>query len=336
MTFAICRMNRTTRVLLLCNTLKNTLEKLDINVVVMKILLIFTLLSVYIHVVASILVYIRFTLRVNLPDFYDRLHLYDTTMLVVLYVTMGNSINNFTITFNFTIVAYCVLITIIGRFIITILIAETCSLMESVDKNKNNYKVATERIKVFLRSKYASIPIQNEVEHYMRLMWIYHAGVQFPQLLENAPYYLKEATMNGMFGCHLRNNPIIGLCHVDLIRQMAAEMRLVILFPGNCVVHKDEVDTTMYFIHSGVVDALSEDSLECEVIEHTLGAGDWFGLLQGIHPRYGHHYTYKVRQHAIIIILKRKRWFHKLPMFPASEEILSEYVDSEINLGDYN
>ncbi|GJQ76175.1 hypothetical protein Trydic_g1919 [Trypoxylus dichotomus] len=333
--FSCCRLNRTIRIILVCNVLKSALEKLYINVVAMRMLFIGVLLSMYIHILSGFLVFIRFLLRVYTPNYYDRLDIYESTVLVVLYTAMGNSINNFTITFTLMIVAYCVLLTIMGRFIITLFIAETCAIMESVNKNKNTYKVLSSRVLTFIKAKFVSEPLQKEVKNYMRLMWVFHQGVHFPQLLENAPYYLREAALNAMFGCHIRKHPVLGNLHIDLIRQMAAEMRLVILFPGNTVVNKGDIDHCMYFIHQGTVDALSEDSLDSEVIEHTLEAGDSFGLVQGVHPRYGHDYTYKVRKHAILIRLKRKKWFFMLSLFPASEEIMSDYLSSQITEFEY-
>ncbi|KAI4467276.1 cyclic nucleotide-gated cation channel subunit a [Holotrichia oblita] len=292
-------------------------------------LFISVLLSIYVHILSGVLTIIRFWLRVYVPEYDDRLVIYESTALVVLYTTMGNSINNFTITFTLVIVSYCVMLTVMGRFIITLFIAETCAIMESVNKNKNVYKVFASKILSFISTKDVSEPLQKEMECYLQLMWVHHQGVDFPHLLEKVPYYLKEATLNAMFGCHIRKHSVLGNCHVDLIRQMATEMRLTILFPGNIVVNKGDINQCMYFIHQGIVDALSEDSIDCEVIEHTLVAGDSFGLIQGIHPRHGHDYTYKVRKHTILVKLERHNWFHILSMFPASQEIISDYLNTQ-------
>ncbi|KAI4467868.1 cyclic nucleotide-gated cation channel subunit a [Holotrichia oblita] len=176
----------------------------------------------------------------------------------------------------------------------------------------------------FTQSRAVSFPIVREISEYIQLLWVHHRGIHVPQLLEEAPIYLKEATMNAMFGYHLRQHPIMKKCHVDLIRQMATEMQLLVFFPNNHITYQGDIDHCMYFIHEGVVDVLCRDSLQVEVVVKTLIAGDSFGLIQCLHPRKGQKFTYKVRQHAIINVLQREKWIHKLVFFPASKSILDE------------
>lgn len=326
--FTFLRLNRTLRISFVCVALKNTGEKLDINVVVMRIILIFTWLTIYIHVCTVAFYHIRALLRVYRPDFHDSLVLYLSSLYIVGYTSIGSAANSFNVTYNFWIILYTVLITTVGRFIVTLFMAETCATIESMNKSKNMYKQFSVNLMNFVKSRDVSPPIIKEVSEYIQMLWEHHRGIHVPRLLEGAPQYLKEATMNAMFGYHLRQHPILKKCHVDLIRQMAAEMQLLVFFPGNHITYRGDIDHCIYFIHDGVVDALSKDSLEAEVVEKTLVAGNSFGFMQGLHPRMGHTYTYKVRKHCIINVLRRDKWFHMLVFFPASKAILDESLNA--------
>lgn len=329
--FTFCRINRTLRIFFVCTALKNTGEKLDIHVVLMRILLIFTWLSIYIHICTVIFYHIRALLRVRRPQYSDSLTLYLTSLYIMGYTSIGTATNAFDITYSFGIVIYTASITIIARFIITLFIAETCVTIESMNKNRNLYKQFSVNLLNFIQGRDVSAPIVKEISHYVQMLWIHHRGIHIPQLLEEAPHYLKEATMNAMFGYHLRQHPILRKCHVDLIRQMAAEMRLLVFFPGNHIAYEGDIDRCMYFIHEGMVDALSKDTLEYEAVVKTLVAGNCFGLIQGLHSRMGHNYTYKVRKHAIINVLDRQKWFHMLVFFPASKTIIDECLRAAEN-----
>ncbi|GJQ80203.1 hypothetical protein Trydic_g23779 [Trypoxylus dichotomus] len=328
LTFSMLRLNRTLRISFVCISLKNTGEKLDINVILMRIVLIFTWLTIYIHICTVIFYHTRALLRVYRPEYHDSLALYVTSLYIVAYTSIGSAANTFNVTYNFWIVLYTVLITAIGRFIVTLFIAETCVTIESINKNKNLYKQFCVNLMKFSRSREVSLPIIKETSKYLQMLWVHHRGIHVPELLKEAPQYLKEATMNAMFGYHLRQHPVLKKCHIDLIRQMAAEIELLVFFPDNHIAYQGDIDRCIYFIHEGVVEALSKDSLEMEVVEKTLVTGDYFGLIQGLHPRMGHKYTYKARKHTIINVLRRDKWFHMLVFFPASKVILDECLEA--------
>lgn len=324
MVFSFLRLNRIIRISFVCIALKNTGEKLDINVVAMRIILIFTWLTIYVHISTVVYYHMRVLLRISRPDFDDSLALYATSLYIMAYTSIGSATSTFNVTYNFWIVFYTVLVTTIGRFIVTLFIAETCATIESINKSKNMYKQFCINLMNFTHGTAVSFPIVKEISEYIQLLWVHHRGIHVPRLLEEAPTYLKEATMNAMFGYHLRQHPIIKRCHVDLIRQMATEMHLLVFFPNNHITYQGDIDHCMYFIHEGMVDVLCTDSLQVEIVVKTLVAGDSFGLIQGLHHRMGQKFTYKVRQHAIINVLQRDKWIHKLVFFPASKLILDE------------
>ncbi|KAI4456094.1 cyclic nucleotide-gated cation channel subunit a [Holotrichia oblita] len=173
-----------------------------------------------------------------------------------------------------------------------------------------------------MNNENVSAPLMDKISLYIELLWTTSRGVLFPHLLGKAPYYLKEAVLNSMFGFHLCQHPLLQHCHKDLARQMASHMKTLIFFPEDVVVYAGDIDNCMYFIHKGEVHVLNEDTLYSEKLETILYAEDMFGLEQGLYLGNGHEYTYKVVEYSIIISLCRDDWIYLLDFFPASKNVI--------------
>lgn len=125
-----------------------------------------------------------------------------------------------------------------------------------------------------------------------------------------------------MFGYLLRRHPLLRKCHVDMLRQIAAQMRTRVFFTGDFITFMGDVDQCMYFIHSGEVEVLGEDTLYSEIIKYTLRAGEMFGFEQGMYKKSGHEYTYRAKKKSLIIMLHRSWWIHLLEFFPGSKKLI--------------
>ena len=176
-----------------------------------------------------------------------------------------------------------------------------------------------------MKNENISYSLYKKVMTYMTSFWYFRNGMQFPELLEEAPYYLKEGILFSQFGVHIRQHYILGKCHVDLQRQICAALKTLCFFPGDRITFIGDIDHCVYFIQDGEVEVLSEDSICVEKVECILRSGDTFGFEQAIHPRYGHMYTYKVTKNSLILYLKQEDWIHLLKFFPASKMFIYNY-----------
>lgn len=333
MIWARSRVNRAVRVVHVLNALKTTKEKIHINIIIMRILYIICWISIILLVLTAIL---YLFLEADAITMYnqsyteiDKLSILADTYAIIVAVSSGAAMVTENLYFT-TYSALCVVfMMLIFRFLITIFIAEICATLEAINQTKTSYMQFAIGLKQYMKTEGVSVPLRKRIGQYVNLLWIFHRGVQLPALLHQAPYYLREAILNAMFGFHLRRHPLLSHFHVDLIRQMAAEFNVLVFFPANYIIYEGDKDQCMYFIHIGEVEIISEDTLRTEVVKETLVTGDVFGLEQGLFGRIGHPYTYKVSKYSIIVALERSRWIKLLKFFPASETIINERYNNK-------
>ncbi|GJQ73319.1 hypothetical protein Trydic_g13688 [Trypoxylus dichotomus] len=174
----------------------------------------------------------------------------------------------------------------------------------------------------YMSNEKVSSPLMKRIILYAEMLWTCKKGNLFPHLLTEAPYYLKEAVLNSMFGFHLSLHPLLQHCHKDLTRQMASYMRTLVFFPGDIIAYVGDIDGCMYFIHEGEIHVLNEDTLHSERVETVLYTDEMFGLDQGLYEKCGHEFTYKAVKYSVIISLHRDDWIHLLEFFPASKSVI--------------
>ncbi|KAI4456093.1 voltage and ligand gated potassium channel [Holotrichia oblita] len=179
----------------------------------------------------------------------------------------------------------------------------------------------------WMAAENVSQPLSERLGNYLNLLWETTKGTQYPMLLNEAPYYLKEAVLNSLFGSNLVNHPALRHCHKDMIRQMTFCLRTLVFFAGDVIVYVGDIDNCMYFIQQGEVQAISEDTMSSEVVVKVLRSGEMFSFHQGLYERCGHEYTYKVTTYTVITYLNRESWSYLLDFFPASKYLIYKYAE---------
>lgn len=330
--FICCRSNRFLRLFFVYDYFRKTNKKININVHRVKALEMLVIISLTLQIATAVVIHLGCTSEtVNThPQMICSFEeLTSVEKFQYFIVQLSNVISVFTAT-SFrqyypnspVMIVLLVVYMLMCRILIMLFMAEICATWEIISNNRHVYEQAIKQYKQLITMQGLSPVLINKTWTYFRLLWGKQSGQQFPALLEEAPYYLREAVLNSMFGYHLRSHDILKGCHVDLIRQMAARMRTRIFFPGDYVAFKNDIDECMYFIHEGEIFGLSEDTLKLEVVDRVFKAGDMFGLNQGMYPRVGHEYTYKVNQYSIVVVLKRTDWIHLLEFYPASKVLI--------------
>lgn len=124
--------------------------------------------------------------------------------------------------------------------------------------------------------------------------------------------------MYALYGKHLENHYLFCNTHVDFLRQLVCHLKPCLSFPNHYIVEKNDVDSTMYFIHSGdieVVEVLGKNTFTHNVLNKDMT----FGEAQGLY-NIPHAYSYKALSVCSILLLRRCDWIELLDWFPASKE----------------
>nr|XP_022908671.1 uncharacterized protein LOC111419998 [Onthophagus taurus] len=321
--YPILRLNRLPRIVIAMAKLRSLTQKLNVTVLFVRMWYLVTWTLIAMVTIGSTLLFFNYKYY---PNMSQRLFNFLTCIQYVINSCISTSksipIDKFEINWAWTMWISTVLI--FSKAILLFFITECCSILIVVNHTRNSYEQFMIFIKSYLHKENISIPLTERVIDYSNLLWAYHKGVQFPVLLDEAPYYLKEALLDSMFGFHLNNHPIMKNLHKDLTRQMTARMKTLVFFPGDKVTYVGDIDRCMYFIDEGEVVALSEDTMYSEVIQEVLHVGEMFGMQQGILYNVGHNFTYKVTLYTVLVALKRDDWIHLLDFYPASKHVISQ------------
>lgn len=329
--FIYSRCNRFIRLFFVVDYFRKTNKKININVYRVKALEMVVFIILTLQLATTIVIVLGCTeTRNTYPEMICNLdELASMEKFHYFIVQLSNVISVFTAT-SFRkfypnspiMIVLLVIYMLMCRMLIMLFMAEICATWEVILHNRLTYEHTIKQYKKLITMQGLSPVLIKKTWDYFRLLWGKQAGLQFPTLLEEAPYYLREAVLNSMFGYHLRNHAVLKNCHVDLIRQMAACMRTQIFFPGDYIAFQNDIDECMYFIHEGEIFGLVVDTLKVEVVGEVFSAGDMFGLNQGMYPKTGHDYTYKVNRYSIVVVLKRTSWIHLLDFYPASKVLI--------------
>ncbi|KAF2899570.1 hypothetical protein ILUMI_06607 [Ignelater luminosus] len=330
--WSFCRSNRFIKVYYVIEYFHKKNQQLNINVNFMRTIFLLVWISLLLQALTCILI-IATCLdppnSVSPPVKCDwdtmksdeRYDLYAYTFSILLYFFTATGVPEYFP--NAAIVIFLVIVLlIIIRTVMTFFISEIATTLDITLNSRLKYEYNIQTLREHMVRERISPALLDRIWLYIKLLWKMHHGLQFPPLLEEAPYYLREAVLNSMFGYHLRKHALFRVCHIDMIRQIAAQLRTRVFYPGDYITFINDIDGCMYFIHEGSVDCLSEEDMYSERIEKILNKGEMFGFEQGTYTDCGHEYTYRANRHTIILVLERKKWIHLLDFFPASKRLI--------------
>lgn len=334
--WALCRFNRLFRIVMVLAYLNRMTQKLNINVFIIRSLFLLVCVVLAQITMGAILAglmsdqYKKDLLMQSITaketettaaKFFCFIHfiqaITNTSAKIVFDITQQASTTKHALLFVIAIL-YSKMITIF-------FVAQFCSILHVVTHTRNNFGHFIIFMKDWMYIENVSLPLAERLCSYMNLLWNYNKGNQYPELLDEAPYYLKEAVLNSMFGFNLLKHPVLRHCHKDLMRQMAFYFRTLMFFPGDVIVYMGDIDNCMYFIQEGEVHALSEDTMYSEVVVKIFSAGEMFGFRQGLYDCCGHEYTYKVTKFTVVAYLNRESWMYLLDFYPASKYVIYKF-----------
>lgn len=322
-TWSYLRANRLIRIKKTLQFLTNLKQKLNVNVFWVRTLYLFFNCVMFLTIVCSGVYFIdSFHRKKKALNSLSKIRTFYYYWQVIVNMVMKMNAGYHLEYFDISSAVALTFVIIMSRFIGLYFISNVVATSQVINRSKHLFKMFTIKISLYMENENISYPLMKLNNRYISSLWLHYGGIQSPSLLDEAPYYLKEGILNSMFGLHLRNHPTFKRCHVDLIRQVAANLKTRRFFPGDIITYINDIDHCMYFIQDGKIHALSEDSLYNEVVDEVLASGDMFGFEQGIYLRLGHYYTYKVVKNSFILILKREDWIYLLDYFPASKLLL--------------
>ncbi|XP_065172599.1 potassium voltage-gated channel subfamily H member 8-like [Atheta coriaria] len=175
-----------------------------------------------------------------------------------------------------------------------------------------------------LKKVYLSPTLVHQTLQYFETLWNVLRGEITPELVTMAPLHLQQPILIAFFAKHIEQHFLFADTHIDFLRQLYLHVQRWFLISSQTIVYQGDVDYSMYFITSGMVQGAQLDG--DREIKFLLRKGESFGELNGL---FGgpHRATYTCLTSVELLVLQRDKWEYLLEWFPASKAQILEMAE---------
>lgn len=168
---------------------------------------------------------------------------------------------------------YTMSVMILGIGVYGYVIGNVTTLLANLDLTTNHYREIMERVTAFMQYRRLPTNLQHRIRDYYAYLWANRLGYDESTVLTELPTSLRTEVALFLRRDFIERAPLFRGASVDLIREVALELRPVVYMPGDYVFRSGQFGRHMYFISRGNVEIISSD----EHILNTLHEGDFFG-----------------------------------------------------------
>ncbi|KAK9685889.1 Cyclic nucleotide-binding domain [Popillia japonica] len=334
--FSLFRLNRLFRLSYIIDYLTKKKKKLDVNAYVTRMTFIFFWASLTLIGLAAILGFMSCTHKgANIHPYIptcreigkmtalERFRLFTTYLYIVASCFTLTSQQNYYPQGTLHIIVFIAFF-LIGQTLNIICVCQVFSVCYNMNIQKNRFKSIAERIFYYLETENVSASLMQRVKEYIQVAWSQQEGQIYSELLDAMPPYLQDAILNNAYHHILAYHPIFEHCHTDCLRQIIHSLKSRTYFSGDYIQFKGSIDESMYFILKGEVGVLHDESTHKDDYVRKLIPPNSFSVLQGLHYRKPHKYSFRCLTSSTILRLDFNDWEYLLSYFPASRERIFE------------
>lgn len=176
---------------------------------------------------------------------------------------------------------YAIVVMLVGFLMMGYLIGNIAGILNRTDPLRAKYAEALDEVSSF--AQYHSIPsaLKERIIDYFTYMWHQRAAFDETRILHDLPYGLKTEVSLHLKRDVISRVPFFREAGEHLVREIANQMRPIVVTPGEAVFHFGDPANHMYFISSGLLEVRGETG---EII-NTLTDGDFFGEMALLEKR---------------------------------------------------
>jgi voltage-gated potassium channel len=231
---------------------------------------------------------------------------------------------------------FAAMVMLLGFVLMGYLIGNISGLLNRSDPLRAQYAAALEEVSAFATYNGLPADLQHRIVDYFGYMWQQRAAFNESSVLDALPAGIRTEIMLHLKRDVIQEVPFFREASERFIREIANEMRPVVVTPGEHVFHAGDPALHMFFVSRGSLEVIDEAG---KPLGH-LGEGDFFGemaLLQGRRRMAGvraldYCDLYKLELHAFERILEAHPGFRDYMKRVATER--AELAGVVIDQGD--
>ncbi|XP_037803688.1 potassium voltage-gated channel subfamily H member 6-like isoform X2 [Penaeus monodon] len=177
---------------------------------------------------------------------------------------------------------FTILVMLIGSLMYASIFGNVSAIIQRLYAGTARYHTQLMRVKEFIRFHQIPNPLRQKLEEYFQHAWSYTNGIDMGAVMKMYPECLQAD-----ISLHLNRNlfeacPSFEGAKPGCLRALSMKFKTTHAPPGDTLVHRGDVLTSMYFISRGSIEILKDD-----VVMAILGKDDIFGENPCIYPTIG-------------------------------------------------
>ncbi len=170
-------------------------------------------------------------------------------------------------------ILYCIMIEIFGVGMYSYIIANVAGLLNNLDLSKAQFTKKLEEVRDFMHSRKIPKDLQKRVNDYFFYLQANHRSTESPtRILHDLPPSLSADLRLQLHKHLLTRVEFFQKANEIFLRQVLLHLQPQIYLPGDYIIHQGEVGNSMFFLSSGTVEVLVNNTRVA-----TLGEGSPFG-----------------------------------------------------------
>ncbi len=168
---------------------------------------------------------------------------------------------------------YTMMVQLVGVGFFGFVVSNVASLLARMDAARETHLSALDRVESFMSHNELPHYLRVKVRSYYRYLWDTRHGYDDNVILADLPNYLRSEVALALNAESLIKVPLFAGAEKGLIEDVVLEFKSKVVVPGEKIFHVGEPGHSMYFIHKGSVEILTDK----EVVLATLSPGSFFG-----------------------------------------------------------
>nr|XP_027209484.1 potassium voltage-gated channel subfamily H member 6-like [Penaeus vannamei] len=177
---------------------------------------------------------------------------------------------------------FTIIVMLLGSLMYASIFGNVSAIIQRLYAGTARYHTQLMRVKEFIRFHQIPNPLRQKLEEYFQHAWTYTNGIDMNLVLKGFPDCLQADI------CLHLNRLLVESCSAfegaspGCLRALSMKFKTTHAPPGDTLVHRGDVLTSMYFISRGSIEILKDD-----VVMAILGKDDIFGENPCIYPTIG-------------------------------------------------
>ncbi|XP_022903882.2 voltage-gated inwardly rectifying potassium channel KCNH6-like isoform X2 [Onthophagus taurus] len=177
---------------------------------------------------------------------------------------------------------FTILVMLIGSLMYASIFGNVSAIIQRLYSGTARYHTQMLRVREFIRFHQIPHPLRQRLEEYFQHAWTYTNGIDMNSVLKGFPECLQADICLHLNRNLLQNCTVFDGASPGCLRALTLKFKTTHAPPGDTLVHRGDVLTSLYFISRGQIEILRDD-----IVMAILGKFDIFGENPCVHSTLG-------------------------------------------------